>query len=283
VRHLRHLQNAAVDLAVGVFDAAERLHWRIVRARTAAVAPIAGAVAILTRRRRPVRGGLPQPDPDRVRVSVVPRVLVAVVGLVAIAAISTALAPSSSSEAVPRPNAGVPAQKAPKSTPSKRVARAPAVVKTFRTVKPATVRVRAVSPQKARVSATTTPPAVERRVVKGARVERVQRPKSRAPVTTPPPPSPQPVSPAPQSPPAGDTNDTPPEDENSGPGGGNGDDENSGPGGGNEDEENGGGKGKDEKDKDKDKGEDEDEDEDNGGQPQPPPPPPNDEDDDRGA
>ena len=240
------------------------------RARTGAFAPIAGAVGALARRNRAPRGGVPRPDSDRVRIGVLPRVLAAAVGLVAIAAVSTALAPSSSSEAVPQPNVGVAAQKAPKSPVARRVARRTALARPMRGAKPAAVRTPAVAPRKDRISATTTTaPAVAQRVVRGSRVAKVRGPRSAAPVTTPPPPSPQPVSPAPQPPPAaGDANDKPP------------DDDNSGPGGGDEDEGNGGGKGKGDKDKDKDKGEDEDEGEDNEGPPQPPPPPPPDDDED---
>jgi hypothetical protein len=266
VRHLRHLPNRAVELVVGVFDGAERLHWRIVRARAGAFAPIAAAFA---RRYRAVRDGLAPPDADRIRIGVVPRVVAGAVGLVAIVAVSTALAPSSSSQAVPRPSVGVAAQKASKSTAQRRVA-------SSRVANPKPVRVRAVARREDRVTTAAPPRLVAQRVVKAAGgVQGAQRPKGRAPVTTPPPPAPQPVAPAPQPPPAGETNDRPP-----------GDDENSGPGGGNEDEENGGGKDETDKDKDKDEGEDkdkdkdEDEDEDDGDEPQPqPPPPPDDKDD----
>lgn len=235
------------------------------RARAGAFAPIAAAFA---RRYRAVRDGLAPPDADRIRIGVVPRVVAGAVGLVAIVAVSTALAPSSSSQAVPRPSVGVAAQKASKSTAQRRVA-------SSRVANPKPVRVRAVARREDRVTTAAPPRLVAQRVVKAAGVQGAQRPKGRAPVTTPPPPAPQPVAPAPQPPPAGETNDKPP-----------GDDENSGPGGGNEDEENGGGKDEKDKDKDKDKdeGEDEDEaedeDEDNGDEPQPqPPPPPDDKDD----
>lgn len=265
MRHLRHLYDAAVDLAVGVFDGAERLHWRIVRGRTAVFAPIAGAVGAVAHRYRALRAsGVPRPDSDRVRIGMVPRVLAATVGLVAIAAVSTALAPSSSSEAVTQPNVGVAAQKASKSPAASRVARRTALARFSRRPKPSAVRAPAVAPPMDRVSATTTAPAVAQRVVRRAPVVRVQRPKNSAPVTNPPPPAPQPVSPVPQPPPAGDTNDEPPEDDNSGPGGGNGDEEN----GGDKDEDED--KDKDEEDKDKDEDEDDERE----------PPPPDDEDDD---
>lgn len=269
MRHLRHLPDKAVDLVVGVFDGAERLHWWTVRTRTAAFAPIAAA---FTRRSRAVRDGLAPPDPDRIRIGVLPRVLATGVGLVAIVAVSTALAPSSSSEAVPRPDVGVAPQKAkaPKSTGQKRV------VASTRVANPQPIRMRAVASREDRVTATARPRLVAQRVVEAAGVQRAaQRPRARAPVTTPrPPPGPQPVTPAPQPPPANETNEEPePRDTgNSGPGGGNEEEENRGPG--RDRDKDRGDEEPEDKDKDKDKDEDEDEDGDRGEAPQPPPPPP---------
>jgi hypothetical protein len=199
-----------------------------------------------------------------------PRVLVAAFGLVAIVAISTALAPTSSNDSVPRAIAGVAEPRAParKAVAGRRLAR--------RTVTPvaaaAPVRARVVAIRTARVNAPSTPQRVVHRVAKAVRVQRTRR---AAPVTTPPPPAPQPVAPAPQPPPAND--ERPRGDGNSGPGGGGReeDEDNSGPGGGGDgDQEENQGGGKDDKDKDEDKDEKEDNEEqsDEGEENEAPPP-----------